>query len=140
MLRKIVPFRSWHYEWLGDGSEPGVVKVHPSVLAELEGQNGGSGTVDGELVFCAGTIRQWPQRHVAWALLHPTLSKRHMLWITREVQKNLARVQGRIEMTVRADFPSGQRWAEMLGFEVETPLLKQYGPEGEDHVGYTRIN
>jgi len=27
-----------------------------------------------------------------------------------------------------------------LGFELETPLLRQYGHDGADHVGYVRIN
>ena len=44
------------------------------------------------------------------------------------------------ESTVRRDFALGQRWARMLGFEIETPVLRQFGPEGEDHVGYVKFN
>jgi hypothetical protein len=139
-VRKIVPFKRWHYKWLAEDTATHGFDVHPAALELMESQNGGTGTVDGEIVFSAGTTTQWPGRHIAWALLHDERSRKHMLWITREVKKNLARVQGRIEMTVRADFPAGQRWAEMLGFHVETPLLQQYGPEGEDHIGYVRIN
>jgi hypothetical protein len=32
------------------------------------------------------------------------------------------------------------KWAKMLGFRVETPLLTMFGPEGESHVSYVRIN
>jgi hypothetical protein len=41
---------------------------------------------------------------------------------------------------VHAGFKDGKRWAEALGFSVETPVLRQYGPDGADHVGYLRIN
>ncbi len=61
-----------------------------------------------------------------------------MLAITRAVKKQLQATPGRIEMTVRTDFPQGHRWAELLGFEQEA-VFKQYGPEGEDHVGYVRL-
>lgn len=140
MLRKIVPFKRWHYDWLDVAAEAGRFSPHESVLAQLEGANSYTGIVNGDVVFCAGTIMQWPTRHVGWALLHERLSRPHMLWITREVRAGIERVRGRIEFTVRADFPQGQRWAEAIGFRIETPLLKAYGPEGEDHIGYARIN
>lgn len=62
-----------------------------------------------------------------------------MLRALRAMDANLAKIRGRIEMTVRADFTKGQRWAQLLGFSVETPVLKNYGPLGEDHTGYVRI-
>jgi hypothetical protein len=43
-------------------------------------------------------------------------------------------------MQVRADFEMGNRWAKMLGFEVETPLMKNYWPGGIDAVGYVKHN
>lgn len=140
MLRKVVPFRSWHFEWVGDASEPGDVGLHPTVLAQLERENSWTCIVDGAVVMCAGTVKQWSTRHTSWALLNRELSPPHMRWLTQETRKNLAGVAGRVELTVRADFPQGQKWARLLGFEVETPLLKMFGPEGEDHIGYVRIN
>lgn len=140
MDRKVIPFKRWHYDWLGVGIEPGLARLHDSVLAHLEAQNSWTGVVDGEVVFCAGTTQQWPTRHTTWALLHETLSRQHMLWITREVIAGLDRVKGRIELTVRRDFPQGMKWARLLGFRLETPLLACYGPEGEDHAGFVRIN
>lgn len=140
MDRKIVPFRRWHYDWLGIGVERGGFAPSPLVLAQLEESNSYTGIIDGDVVFCAGTTAQWPTRHVGWALLHERLSRPHMLWITREVRAGLERVRGRIELTVRADFPAGMRWAEMIGFHVETPRLEMYGPDGEDHIGYVRVN
>ncbi len=49
-------------------------------------------------------------------------------------------VKGRMEFTVRKDFAAGHVFARLLGFEVETPCMKSYGPFGEDHVGYIRMN
>lgn len=140
MLRKIIPFKRWHYQWIERATEPGFMTLHDSVLAQLERENSYTGVVDGEVVFCAGTVQQWPTRHTTWALLDEKLSPKHILWITREVLAGLARVKGRMELTVRTDFPAGQQWAKMLGFRVETPLLEKFGPEGEDHIGYVRIN
>lgn len=137
MIRKVVPFRSWHLAWLGRTLEPGPMP-DAGVIASLEGQRSYTGMVDGEVIACAGVVTQWATRHTCWALLGPTAPK-HIRWITQEVRKVLAAVPGRIELTVRFDFPAGQKWAEMLGFEVETPCMKNFGPEGEDHVGYVRI-
>jgi hypothetical protein len=108
-------------------------------LMTLEKQNSWSAVVDGKPIACGGTICHWPGRHQAWMYMTPQTSG-HMRFITRAVQSGLEKVKGRIEFTVRADFPQGQRWAEMLGFGVETPCLKGYGPQGEDHIGYTRFN
>ena len=140
--RRVVPFRRWHYAWLADGfraAEGGDFRLSPGALASLEGENSWTGLIEGEVMVCAGTIAQWPGRHTAWAYVaRGTL--RHMPWITAETKKALDAVKGRIEFTVRADFPAGLRWAKTLGFEVETPLLKNYGPEGESHVGFVRFN
>lgn len=139
MVRKIVPFKRWHYGWL-EVAKPNRYALHDSVLAQMEEANSYTGIVDGNVVFCAGTLAQWPTRHIGWALLHERLSRPHILWITREVRAGLECVKGRIEMTVRADFTQGQRWAKAIGFRVETPLLEAYGPDGEDHIGYVRVN
>lgn len=140
MIRRVVPFKAWHYEWLGPAAEHGAtVSMDAGLLRALEGQNSWTGIVDGDTIACAGTVQQWPGRHVAWAYLSFT-SGPHMGWITRQVRKNLECVKGRIELTVRADFPAGLRWARLLGFEVEVPLLRRYGPEGEDHMGFVRYN
>lgn len=94
---------------------------------------------DGTTLFCGGTLQHWPGRHMAWALIDAKAAP-HMLFVTRATRKFFGNVSGRIEFTVRCDFPAGHKFAKLLGFEVETPLLKAYGPEGEDHVGYVRFN
>lgn len=140
--RLVVPFKSWHYEWLaakGPASDRYTVKSIQAISSQLEACNSWTGVVGGDPVVCAGTLPQWPGRHIAWAYLAQNTGP-HMLWITREVKKVLARVEGRVELTVRSDFPAGMKWAEMLGFKVETPLLKAYGPSGESHTGFVRFN
>lgn len=137
-----MPFCGHHYGWLAEAGRAAegspCATLSAATLAQLEKQNSWTGVVDGVPVVCAGTIVQWPGRHTAWAYVAQGALK-HMPWITAEVLRNLESVRGRIEFTVRVDFPAGQRWAKRLGFEIETPLLKAYGPTGEDHVGYVRL-
>ena len=130
----VVPFKAWHYEWLKTG-----MNVPSKVLQEMEGQNSWTVVIDGDIRACAGTMQQWAGRHVAWAYMTPGIG-RNMGFMTTQTKLKLAEVKGRIEMTVRTDFPAGHRWAKMLGFTVETPLMKAYGPLGEDHTGYVRFN
>lgn len=140
--RLIVPFKAHHFDWLmeaGPKADGGLqLPMSTGLMRHLEGQNSWTGVVDGEPIVCAGTIEHWPGRHQAWAYLGLN-SGPHMTWITLAVRKNLKTIRGRIECTVRADFELGQRWAEMLGFEIEAPRMRQYGPEGEDHIGFVRI-
>lgn len=141
MDRRVVPFRRWHYDWLTEqeSAENGSFRLPPQAAEQAERENSWTGVVDGTPVACAGTIQYWPGRHMAWAYI-VRKARRHMPWVTVEVQKALDRMEGRVELTVRRDFPAGQRWAERLGFTVETPVLRAFGPEGEDHVGYVRFN
>jgi hypothetical protein len=143
MIRNVVPFRRWHYNWLTEriaAADVGAgVPLDEALLRQLEAHNSWTGVIDGEPIVCAGTVLQWPGRHIAWAYLGNDTA-RHMLWITREVLRNLALVKGRIELTARCDFPAGCKWAAMLGFRVETPRMANFGPGGEDHTGYVRLN
>ena len=138
--RIVVPFRRWHYDWLAPRAEGGrLPAMSDGLMAQLEVSNSWTGVIDDVPLVCAGTVQAWPGRHQAWAYVsRGTL--RHMSWITSEVLSNLARVKGRIELTVRADFPAGLRWAKTLGFKIETPCLEAFGLDGENHVGFVRIN
>lgn len=129
----VVPFKRWHYGWLEMDTA-----VTESELIQMEQQNSWTAVVDGSIVACAGTIVMWPGRHSAWAFMTAATAK-HMRFITSAVLKNIEGLKGRIEMTVQADFPAGHRWAKILGFRVEAPLLRAYGPDGADHVGYVRF-
>lgn len=139
---RVTPFRAWHLDWLkshGDPAEGVGLDLTPQAVAEAEKHYTWTWVWEGDPIAIAGTVQQWPGRHMAWAYL-PLSTGRHMLCLTRGVREKLAPLDGRIEMTVRADFPAGIRWAKMLGFEIETPLLRRFGPQGEDHIGFVRIN
>lgn len=90
-------------------------------------------------VACGGTVPIWPGRWQGWALLN-ALAGPHMLPITRYAKQVMGLPVGRVEISVQTTFPAGQRWARLLGFDIETPLLRGYGPDGEDHIGYVRFN
>ena len=61
-----------------------------------------------------------------------------MIAITRFTKQLLAGSgPGRYELFARKDFRPACRWAEMLGFQIETPTIKNYY-HGVDFVGYTK--
>lgn len=108
------------------------------VCRALEG-NAWSGWVGASVVACGGTVPVWQGRNLAWCYLTRP-AKRYLLKITNLAAEVIAHAPGRVEATVRADYPGGHRWMERLGFEVEAPLMRRFGPYGEDHVGYVRHN
>lgn len=139
MVRKVVPFRAWHYAWLGPAVEGASLPVvPPDMLAALESGDSWTGMADGEVIGCAGLVKQWPGRFLAWAYFNAR-SRAHALFIARSCRERLDGIAGRVEMTVREDFALGHKFARALGFEVETPVLRSFGPVGENHVGYVRI-
>lgn len=138
---RVVPLKRWHIDWLlDDGKAEGGFSMDRAALLALEKMpNNWTGVYGADPIACGGIIEQWAGRYTAWMYLNAN-SGRHMFYITKQVLKVLSGVKGRIELTVRKDFELGHRWAKLLGFEVESPLLQAYGPEGEDHVGYVRFN
>jgi hypothetical protein len=64
-----------------------------------------------------------------------------MLALTREMRSGFIRTPfARIEMAVDANFAQGRRWAELLGFNCETPQpMRHYLPNGHDAYLYARI-
>ena len=141
MIYAMVPFRRWHLDWLGDTMADGNTYRLDLETARMLEKMGTcwTGVVDGDPIACGGIIPVWPGRSQAWILLNEKTGP-HMFWITKRVAEALERTKGRIELTVRADFELGHRWARMLGFSVETPRMEAYGPQGEAHVGYVRFN
>lgn len=133
-------FQRWHLACLGESFGGFYLSDDPALLRHIElSPNTWSVLHDGTPIASGGTLEQWPGRHMAWASLGDS-SRRHMLTITRAAYETVRKVKGRVEMTVREDFAAGHRWAKLLGFEVETPRLAHYGPQGEDHVSYVLLN
>ena len=136
--RRVVPFKLWHHRFISDTFEPGASEILVGQLKSLENSDSWTAVVDGVPVACLGTHELWPGRYQGWGYIGMK-AHRHMKWITLECIRHLSGKKGRVEFTVRADFDCGLRWAQRLGFIVETPLMKNYGPFGEDHVGFVRI-
>lgn len=137
----LVPFRRWHIDELGisaEGGEP--YNLSPEETHQME-RSRLCWTLfyEAKPVACGGFFLVWKGRYIAWMLLDPQ-SGRHMGAVTRHTLARMAELKGRIELTVRAEFEQGHRWARMLGFKVETPTLERFGHDGSDHVGYVRIN
>ncbi len=138
---ELIPFSREHLAHLElGGPVEGGEYPQPTaaVLQTMEEQNSWSAIAEGFPIACGGTLECWPGRHLAWAYIGRHAAP-HILTVTRYARRALAVVSGRIETTVRADFAEGQHWARILGFEVETPILRAYGPAGEDHIGYVRF-
>lgn len=139
---RTVPLKVWQYQWLIDSqpaAEGGKMALTSEQMAMLAETDCWTIACDGDPIICGGFIPYWSGRCMAWTYMGANAGP-HIVHITRVVREKLAAVKGRIEMTVRADFANGLRWARMLGFTVETPCMKGYGPLGEDHVGFVRFN
>lgn len=142
---RLEPFEAWHMRALGIADSVDGINA-TEMLSDTDCkmlERTDAWTLfnsEGDVVACGGTIRQWRGRHTAWMYITP-LAARCMVKLTRLVQQVLEETAGRIEMTVREDFAPGHRWARLLGFEVENPpgVLKRFGPDGENHVAYVRI-
>lgn len=112
-------------------------------------------------------VRQMPLRDPAWTVLDGSLVlgifgvRTHFngvgsLWgITSDAMMNygpdltkgLKKFLGdgaraceihRLDLTVKADYAQGIRWAKVLGFEHEA-VLRQYGPDKADYVQMVRF-
>lgn len=97
-----------------------------------------TGLANGTPVVCAGVVEQWHGRGLAWALIAESAGP-HFVVITRAVKRflDIAPWQ-RIEAQVDAEFGRGIRWAEMLGFEVESKMSR-FTPEGRDAFMFVRF-
>lgn len=106
----------------------------------LEQVGGGYTAIDnGEVIACAGMVEQWPGRALAWAMLTDDLGPMRFVRVSRAIRRALDMAQwNRIEMQVDADHPQAIRWAELLGFEVESKM-RRFLPDGRDAFMFVRI-
>jgi RimJ/RimL family protein N-acetyltransferase len=95
--------------------------------------------IQGKVVACAGVIQQWPGRGIAWAIVDE-LCKREFLALHNVVKRFLDVCPiRRIEATVDVGFEQGHRWVKLLGFQLEAPMMKHYGPDGSHAALYARV-
>lgn len=113
----------------------------PSYAAVLADNVALSAWSSGRCVAAAGVVVLIPSRlALAWALFSPD-AWGHALAICRKMRTVLALIpEDRVELTVRAGFLEGMRFAECLGFECDTPTpLRKRGAHGEDELIYSRV-
>ena len=101
---------------------------------------GGTAAVDGDDVLAiAGVLPRWQGVGMAWAWLGLGW-RRHARVITDAVRASLdVSPYDRIEAGVRCDYARGHAWMQRLGFELETPLARRWGPDGADYSIYRRL-
>lgn len=114
-------------------------EITPAVAVDLEEIGGTSAILDGEVLAVAGILPQWRGVGLAWAWLGRGWRKRARA-ITNEIARGLAISDyHRIEAAVRVDYPRGHEWIRRLGFELETPVARKWGPDGMDYSIYVRL-
>lgn len=97
-----------------------------------------TGILDGRILGCAGVVKQWENRAIAWALLSGDLGN-EFVRIHRAVKRFLDMTDfHRVEAHVDANFEQGHRWIQMLGFKPEG-YMKEFNPNGGDAVLYARL-
>lgn len=93
---------------------------------------------DGRILGCAGVIKQWENRAIAWSLLSGEIGN-DFVRVHRAVARFLELCEfNRVEAFVDANFEQGHRWIKMLGFHEEG-YMEQFNPDGGDAVLYARL-
>jgi hypothetical protein len=115
-------------------------ELSPALAVELEAI-GGKAAVDdnGDVLAIAGIMPRWENVGLAWAWLARGWRK-HARRITAEMITGIETAPyHRIEVAVKAGFHRGERWAERLGFELETPLARKWSPDGQDFSIWVKV-
>jgi len=137
---EVVDLKAEHALALGD-----VIDIHagmeftPELAQEVESL-GGWAMFDGEhLVAIGGILPYWSGNGLGWMWLSRRW-RRKARAVTETVKGILDNSDyKRIEIGVLVGFDRGCRWAERLGFHLETPLAKSWGPDGRDYSIYARV-
>lgn len=114
--------------------------VTPELAVALE-EFGGKAAVDdsGEVLAIAGVMPLWEGVGLAWAWLAKGWRK-YARRITAEIITGLEMAKfHRIEVGVKVGFERGARWVERMGFELETPVARKWGPDGSDFAIYVKV-
>lgn len=114
-------------------------QMTPQMAAYLANGDGRTAKIQDKIIMCCGVIHMHAGLAHAWTLLSADASP-HMFGIVKAVRHLLNDVSPyrRLEMSIRAGFASGHKWAGLLGFEQEA-VMRCYGEDGEDHHLYARI-
>ena len=96
------------------------------------------GKAAGRALICAGIMELWPGRAMCWASFdfeaRPVMVQA-FLRMRRELDRSPFK---RLEMYVVPGFIQAWRWAEMLGFKLES-TMEAGSPDGRDLFVFKRI-
>jgi hypothetical protein len=137
----IVEFEAWHLNeltvqasqsptWIPLGSEYGrALKAGGPCFSAFVGM---------EVIACAGVVKCWEGRAMAWALLSDAMPQ-YKKAVHKAVKNFLKgyRIR-RLECTVDPRNPKTRAWAERLGFSYEG-TLEAYTPLGDNQILMVRI-
>ena len=150
MAQKVVRFITAHAEDLIEQGRKDfgsladadtTMKPYFDVVAEQAGM-AYSIIQDGHLILSAGVYRVWDGVGEAWLLPSHRLLKKPAAAVrtVRRFLDDIAEQNNfvRVQATTHRQFERGRRFLEWLGFEREG-VLRNYGPDGSDHIIYARI-
>ncbi len=104
----------------------------------LEKQDSFTALQGDTVLCCAGVIRAWPGRALAWALISQSAGP-YFVQLTRAMQRYMDLIPDRrVEAVVDSGFDQGHRWLRLLGFQHEG-RLRLYTPDGRDVDLYARL-
>ena len=90
-------------------------------------------------VACGGVMTIWEGRGTAWALLAGEIGGDVMRRVHFAAKRYFdSSTLRRIEATCDVDFEQGHRWLSLLGFTLETHIMRGYRPDGGDESMYVR--
>lgn len=138
----VEPFKPEHLMRLDEQEMTAWLKtyVRPEHAEILAASPSYTGRVGDQIIACAGVLQYWPGRGEAWAFLAKDSGK-HFVAIHRAVRSFFSSFDmARIEAAVDKQFIQGQRWVELLGFDMEVACARKYFPNGRDAVLYAKVN
>jgi hypothetical protein len=94
------------------------------------------------IIGCMGLFLLWPGVAEGWAY-STDLTPKYALSVHRAVKKGITRFMKafnlrRLQIRVHVDNAVGRRWAERLGFSLES-VMRQFGPDGGDYCSYVML-
>lgn len=139
----VIPFRPYHLRAIDlqraqENMRPYL--VDPEYGEWLATQESYSVFCGERIIACGGLLKMWDGRAQVWSLLGSQTGN-SMIPLTRLVRGYLSSLSyRRIEATCDSGFECGHRWLKLLGFTLETPVMKAYRPDGGDEAMYVRLN
>lgn len=139
----VVPYLPVHlYVLLPSQVQPNLERINLQSHADALSVMGEAYTVihDDEPIAVGGLIVVSDFRAKVWAIMGEK-TKGKMRFVTDAVRKFLDeknKVFERIEIDVKSDFDLGKKWAEVLGFEYESTMVRY--AHGQNYDRYRRLS